>query len=146
MRRLSDRRWKLNYNSAFFKIFREKDTVILDEVYALCKRQPNGRRFIQGRLYEWKKKGLVEPVYQTHPYPYPIPQVLKGVKLTSLGKSYFHRVLPQSSVSLTAEELLKIVIGLQKRHPKIGITFELRLKRTSALTEAIRGHSLKPQD
>src|SRR3954447_377751 len=130
MKQLDNGRPRLYINSCFFKAFRDKDEVTIEEVYSACEKQPDGNKFLQSRLNEWKRKGLVKPVYELHACPYPSHKVLKRIKLTFLGRSYFPRVTQQNFRMLTADELLHIVADFKSQNPDIDVTFELRWKST----------------
>jgi hypothetical protein len=121
----------LYINNCFFKIFRDKDEVTAEEVYTACEKQPDGNKFLQNRLTEWKRKGLVRPVYELRTYPYPFRKILKRIKLTFLGRSYFPRAAQQTIGILTADELLHIVADFKSQHPDIDVTFELRWRPTN---------------
>jgi hypothetical protein len=127
MRQPDDERPKLNFNSCFFKIFRDKDEVTIDEAYALCHKRVDNNTFIRNKLTIWKKLGIAEPIYES-----PIQNSkLMGIRLTALGQSYFHRTVPgQASKTLTASELLTIVADFKKQHPDINVTFELHWMST----------------
>ncbi|MFL5281838.1 MAG: hypothetical protein ACJ8AW_12810 [Rhodopila sp.] len=53
----------------------------VEEVYSACEKQPDGNKFLQSRLNEWKRKGLVKLVYELRAYPYPFHKVPKEDKV-----------------------------------------------------------------
>jgi Mu transposase-like protein len=114
---------KLNFNNCFFKIFRDKNVITINEAYALLHKCPDNKRFIRNKLIIWRKQGLAEPIYEWTSEN----STLVELRLTSLGQSYFQRAIPhQASKILTASELLNIVAELKKQQPDIDVTFELR--------------------
>ena len=135
MRQSDTKHPRLNFNNCFFRIFRGKDEVTIDEVYAICHKSPDDKRFIRNKLAIWRKLGLAEPIYKDTSANGKF-ELLAGVRLTALGQSYFHRVVHQASKMLTASELLNIVAAFKKQHPDIIVTFELRWVSTSPNLEA----------
>jgi hypothetical protein len=112
----------------FFKIFRDKDEVSLDEVYAMCNKTPDGKRFIRNKLTTWRKRGVAEPIYlETRSDGKPSPLI--GVKLTAYGKSYFSYAATHAVEPPAFKEIRKALAVIRKLHPEIDITFDVRPRR-----------------
>jgi hypothetical protein len=114
----------MNSNNSFFEVFREKDIVTVAEIYQICDKKPDGKRFIQNRVADWKKKGVARPLYErrTGKGAY---KTLIAVAITKHGASYFSRT---EGRGLTLEQIFDAAAELRKQHPHFDIRFEIKVK------------------
>ena len=129
----------LRKGNIFYTIFKEHDEVSLDEAFTLGNREPQStkknRQWIGGKLAQWRKKGLVEALYDTTPGSY---GVLIGIKLTERGKTLLGRSGEPNhrNTPIPPADILERVGRLKREHPEWEITFEIHLREQKVLVSA----------
>ena len=119
----------LNKTNSLFTIFKDKDEVLLEEIYTLCKREQKedkGKVWIRNKLFFLKKRGIAEPIYgfgtlQNGRTSY---HCLIGIKLTEDGKNLLGRGTKELQQSRTGEVVESQADAKPIRDPDTMYLFE----------------------
>ena len=127
---------RLGKNNIFYILFKEKDEVLLEDAFAVGKRDPERTEenimWLRNKLTRWKKRGIAEPVYQATYNPASKRgqrHRLIGIKLTELGKGLLGKPVSQEDTyHVTMADVITVVERLQREYPDFEIRFEIKRK------------------
>jgi hypothetical protein len=124
---------RLNNSNIFFSLFRVKDELSLEEIYAVAKRpvqdKEKNRQWIGNKLSYWRTRELAEAMYGS-------TGSLTGIKLTERGKALLEKPRSEgNSKVLFLMDAIQVISQLRREHPEYEITFEIRLKENKIVIQ-----------